>query len=55
MRHATQKKYGFRHQWRHGDRVIWDHRGDMRQANPDHDMNARRYLRRLMLQGEVPV
>jgi taurine dioxygenase len=55
MRHATQQKYEYRHQWRHGDWVIWDNRSVMHQANPDYDMNERRYLYRLMLQGEVPI
>jgi taurine dioxygenase len=54
MRHATQKKYEYRHQWRYGDWVIWDNRSVMHQANPDYDMNERRYLYRLMLKGEVP-
>ncbi len=54
MRHATQKKYEYRHQWRDGDWVIWDNRSVMHQANPDYDMNERRYLYRLMLKGEVP-
>ena len=55
MRHATQKKYEYRHKWRHGDWVLWDNRSVMHQANPDYDMNERRYLYRLMLKGEVPV
>ena len=55
MRHATQKKYEYRHQWRHGDWVLWDNRSVMHQANPDYDMNERRYLYRLMLKGEKPV
>ena len=55
MAHATQKKYEYRHQWRHGDMVIWDNRSVMHQANPDYDMKERRYLYRLMLKGEVPV
>jgi taurine dioxygenase len=55
MQHATQSKYEYRHQWRHGDWVIWDNRSVMHQANPDYDMNERRYLYRLMLQGEVPI
>jgi taurine dioxygenase len=55
MRHATQKKYEYRHRWRHGDWVMWDNRSVMHQANPDYDMSERRYLYRLMLQGEVPV
>jgi len=54
MRHATQKKYEYRHQWRHGDWVLWDNRSVMHQANADYDMNERRYLYRLMLKGEVP-
>ena len=55
MAHATQKKYEYRHQWCHGDMVIWDNRSVIHKANPDYDMNERRYLYRLMLQGEVPV
>ena len=55
MRHATRKKYEYRHKWRHGDWVLWDNRSVMHQANPDYDMNQRRYLYRLMLKGEVPV
>jgi taurine dioxygenase len=55
MRHATRKKYEYRHRWRHGDWVLWDNRSVMHQANPDYDMNERRYLYRLMLKGETPV
>jgi taurine dioxygenase len=55
MRHATQKKYEYRHKWRHGDWVLWDNRSVMHQANPDYDMNERRYLYRLMLKGETPM
>jgi taurine dioxygenase len=54
MAHATQKKYEYRHQWRHGDWVMWDNRSVMHQANPDYDMSQRRFLYRLMLKGEVP-
>ncbi|HTV37709.1 MAG TPA: TauD/TfdA family dioxygenase [Xanthobacteraceae bacterium] len=54
MAHATQKKYEYRHKWRHGDWVIWDNRSVMHQANPDYDMSERRFLYRLMLKGEVP-
>ncbi len=54
MRHATQPRYEYRHQWRHGDWVMWDNRSVMHQANPDYDMAERRYLYRLMLKGEVP-
>jgi taurine dioxygenase len=55
MRHATQKKYEYRHQWRYGDWVIWDNRSVLHQANTDYDLTERRYLYRLMLKGEVPV
>ena len=54
MRHSTRKKFEYRHQWRHGDWVLWDNRSVMHQANADYNMNERRYLYRLMLQGEVP-
>lgn len=55
MEHAVQKKYEYRHQWRYGDFVIWDNRSVIHKANPDYDMNERRYLYRLMLKGETPV
>ena len=45
----------YRHKWRHGDWVLWDNRSLLHQANPDYDMSERRYLYRLMLQGEAPV
>ena len=54
MAHATQKKYEYRHKWQSGDWVLWDNRSVMHQANPDYDMNERRFLYRLMLKGEVP-
>jgi taurine dioxygenase len=54
MAHATQKKYEYRHKWRHGDWVLWDNRSVMHQASPDYDMNERRFLYRLMLKGEMP-
>jgi taurine dioxygenase len=54
MRHATQQKYEYRHQWRYGDWVIWDNRSVLHQANTDYDVTQRRYLYRLMLKGEVP-
>ena len=55
MRHATQKKYEYRHQWHYGDWVIWDNRSVMHQANPDYDMKERRCLYRLLLKGDIPV
>src|SRR5271155_4318175 len=55
MAHATQQKYEYRHQWRYGDMVLWDNRSVLHKANPDYDMNERRYLYRLMLRGEAPI
>jgi taurine dioxygenase len=55
MAHAVQPKYEYRHQWHYGDFVIWDNRSVIHKANPDYDMNERRYLYRLMLKGEAPV
>ncbi len=52
--HATQIKYEYRHQWKHGDMVIWDNRSVMHQANPDFDPSEYRFLYRIMLQG-VPL
>jgi taurine dioxygenase len=55
MAHATRPEYEYRHQWRYGDMVLWDNRSVMHQANPDYDMNERRFLWRLMLKGEPPI
>jgi taurine dioxygenase len=33
---------------------MWDNRNLLHKANPDYDMAERRYLYRLMLQGEAP-
>jgi taurine dioxygenase len=55
MTHAIQAKYEYRHRWHLGDMVIWDNRSVIHKANPDYDMSERRYLYRLMLQGEAPV
>jgi taurine dioxygenase len=54
MRHSTQGKYEYRHEWRHGDWVLWDNRSIMHQGNADYDMRERRYLYATMLKGEMP-
>jgi taurine dioxygenase len=54
MRHATQRKYEYRHRWRLGDWVLWDNRSVMHKANPDYDMTERRFLYRLLLKAEAP-
>jgi taurine dioxygenase len=53
MRHATQEKYEYRHKWQIGDWVVWDNRSVMHRANPDYDMNERRFLYRLMISDEA--
>jgi taurine dioxygenase len=54
-RHATQPCFQYRHKWRPGDMVIWDNRNAMHQANADYDMREKRFLHRIMLEGERPV
>jgi taurine dioxygenase len=53
MDHATQKKYEYRHQWKHGDMVIWDNRSVMHQANADYPMTEVRHLHRIMIKGQL--
>jgi len=55
LEHATQPQYQYRHQWRPGDLVMWDNRSLLHKANGDYDMSQRRYLYRIMLQGDLPV
>jgi len=52
--HATQERYQYRHRWRPGDLVMWDNRCLLHKANGDYDMRQKRYLYRIMLQGDVP-
>lgn len=53
MKHATQQKYEYRHQWKYGDMVIWDNRSVMHQANADYDMKEVRRLYRIMIKGQL--
>jgi len=55
LEHATQPQYQYRHHWRPGDFVMWDNRSLLHKANGDYDMSQRRYLYRIMLQGDMPV
>ena len=52
--HATAERFQYRHRWQPGDLVMWDNRCLLHKANGDYDMNQRRYLYRVMLQGDVP-
>jgi taurine dioxygenase len=54
LEHATAERFQYRHAWKAGDFVMWDNRCLLHKANGDYDMNQRRYLYRVMLQGDVP-
>ena len=53
--HATQPRFVYRHKWRTGDLVIWDNRCLMHKANGDYPEGARRFMRRIIVMGDVPV
>jgi alpha-ketoglutarate-dependent taurine dioxygenase len=55
LKHSTQPKYQYRHQWHPGDLVMWDNRSLLHKANGDYDMSQLRYLYRVMLAGDAPV
>lgn len=55
LAHAIEPRHQYRHRWRLGDVVMWDNRNLLHKANGDYDMNERRYLYRLMLEGERPI
>ena len=54
LEHATSKRFEYRHRWQPGDFLMWDNRCLLHKANGDYDMNERRYLYRVMLQGDKP-
>ena len=54
LAHATSGAFEYRHRWQPGDLVMWDNRCLLHKANGDYDMAQRRYLYRLMLQGDRP-
>ena len=54
MRHATQDKYCYRHQWQMGDLAMWDNTGAMHRVMP-YDVESRREYHRCTLNGEEPV
>jgi taurine dioxygenase len=54
LEHATAERFQYRHGWKPGDLVIWDNRCLLHKANGDYDMAQKRYLYRVMLQGDVP-
>ena len=54
MRHATQDKYLYRHNWQMGDLVIWDNTGAMHRVMP-FDRTSGREFHRCTLNGEEPI
>lgn len=54
IRHATQDKYIYRHQWQMGDLVIWDNTGAMHRVMP-FDAESGREFHRCTLNGEEPI
>jgi len=54
LAHGTETRFQYRHKWRPGDMVMWDNRCLLHKANGDYDMSQKRYLYRVMLQGDVP-
>ena len=53
--HAIQPQFVYRHKWRTGDLVIWDNRCLLHKANGDYPEGSRRFMRRIIVMGEVPV
>jgi taurine dioxygenase len=52
--HATQPRLVYRHKWRTGDVVIWDNRCLLHRANGDYAESERRFMRRIIVMGDVP-
>jgi taurine dioxygenase len=55
MAHAIQPRFVYRHKWRAGDLVIWDNRCLMHKANGDYPEGMHRFMRRIIVMGDVPV
>lgn len=51
IRHATQPKYTYRHQWRANDIVIWDNRCTMHAALGDYEDSEPRHMERTTVLG----
>ncbi len=52
--HAIEPRFVYRHAWRTGDLVIWDNRCLIHKANGDYPEGARRFMRRIIVTGDVP-
>jgi alpha-ketoglutarate-dependent taurine dioxygenase len=54
IRHATQDRYTYRHEWQLGDLVVWDNTGAMHRVLP-FDRESGREFHRCTLNGEEPI
>lgn len=55
LAHCDQPQFQYSHKWRKGDMLIWDNRSTLHQGSAGFDPSERRYLYRVMLQGEKPI
>jgi taurine dioxygenase len=55
LAHCDQPQFQYSHKWRKGDMLIWDNRSTLHQGSAGFDPSERRYLHRVMLQGEKPI
>jgi taurine dioxygenase len=53
--HCDNPKFQYSHKWQKGDVLVWDNRSTQHQGTAGFDQSERRYLHRVMLQGEAPV
>ena len=53
--HATRPEFVYRHKWQTGDLTIWDNRCLMHKANGDYPEGTRRFMRRIIVEGDAPV
>lgn len=52
--HATNDKFVYCHTWQKGDIVIWDNRQSMHRVLHDYDLNEKRLMHRIVLEGNAP-
>lgn len=53
--HADNPGFQYSHEWQQGDMLIWDNRCTLHQATLMRNPEERRYMHRIMLNGEVPL
>ena len=52
--HCDRPAFQYSHPWEPGDMLIWDNRSCLHQATPVRIPTERRYMHRIMLQGDRP-